>query len=81
MSLEKFIQLFEQEFDEVERGSITPDKNFREVIQLNSMNMLLLLGFIKVEYGIDLSVEDVMEDATFKVFYEKHIQPNEIKNG
>ncbi|MFN8284407.1 MAG: hypothetical protein U0U67_14395 [Chitinophagales bacterium] len=77
MSLQKFIQLFEREFEEVPPGTITADKNFKEVIQMNSMNTVMLLGFIKAEYNIDLIVEDLFADFTFGEFYSKYIQPHE----
>ena len=77
MSVEKFIRLFEQEFDEVPAGTITPELSFKEVVQMNSMNAVLLLGLIKAEYNIDLTVQDLFADNTFASFYETHIQPNE----
>lgn len=81
MSLSKFINLFEQEFDDLPKGSVQIDRSFKEIIQLNSMNVLMLLGLIKVEYDIDVTVEDVNEELSFKEFYEKFIEPIEIKNG
>lgn len=77
MSVEKFIRLFEQEFDEVPAGTITPEMSFKEVVQMNSMNAVLLLGLIKAEYNIDLTVQDLFTENTFASFYETHIQLNE----
>lgn len=77
MSLQKFIQLFEREFEEVPPGAITEDKNFKEVIQMNSMNTIMLLGFIKAEYNIDLTIEDLYAGFTFGEFYKKYILPVE----
>lgn len=75
MSLIKFVKLFEEEFEDLLEYPIDIDKEFKEIIPFNSMNVLMLLGLIKVEYDLDVTVEDVNENISFKSFYEKFIQP------
>jgi acyl carrier protein len=73
MSLEIFIKKLEAEFDELPAGSIEPDKEFREVIEWNSMNALMIIAFLKVEYRQDISVEDLQQCSTFREIYSRFV--------
>ncbi|MDB5228760.1 MAG: Acyl carrier protein [Bacteroidota bacterium] len=77
MSLEKFITRIQEEFQDVVKGTINPDTNYREIIPWNSMNALLLMALIQVEYNIELKVEDLNSDISFREMYQKFIQPVE----
>lgn len=76
MAIQDFILLFEREFDDIPKGKITPDKKLKTVIEINSMNIVMLLAIFKSEYDIELSVSDLYEDITFSEFYNQKIAPN-----
>lgn len=75
MSLSKFIQTLEREFEDGTPIIIEPDKYLRETIPWNSMNALLLITIIQVEYKLDLNIENLKSVNTTRELYEKFIQP------
>ena len=75
MSIEQFVNKLEAEFDELPAGSRQPDKEFREVIEWNSMNALLIMAFLKVEYEQDVNVEAIQDCRTFRDMYDRFIAP------
>ena len=76
MLLETFLKKLESEFDELPAGSVEADKEFREVIEWNSMNALLIIAFLKVEYEKDINVEALQSCRTFRDIYDRFVSPN-----
>ncbi len=64
ISIEKFIQNIEDEFDELEPGKLRPESIFREMFDWNSINALVLIAMVKTEYDVTLNADDLMKSKT-----------------
>lgn len=64
ISIEKFIQNIEDEFDELEPGKLKPESIFREMFDWNSINALVLIAMVKTEYDVTLNADDLMKSKT-----------------
>lgn len=80
MAFQDFINKLTAEFEDIEVITIMPKTTFKEIIQMNSLNTVMLLGFMKTEYNLDLTLQDIFKDISLGDFYEKHIKFNEL-NG
>jgi len=64
MTVEKFIETVETEFEDLEPGKLKPASNFREVFEWNSINALILIALVKTEYDVVINAEDVAKSKT-----------------
>lgn len=64
--MEELIKLIHQEFDEVDKSLILPDKNLSDIIQLDSMGMLILIISIEDSFGVVLSDEEIKRSKTLR---------------
>ena len=58
VDIEGLIRLIASEFDDIDPRRLTPDSLFKEVIEWNSINSLVLSVVIESEYGVLLEKED-----------------------
>ena len=70
MEINSFIRLIEEEFEEIEPGSLTENDNFKDVLSWSSMNILLLLAKIKEELGVDLTIGELSDSKNFKELFD-----------
>jgi acyl carrier protein len=64
ITIEKFIQNIEDEFDELEPGKLRPESIFREMFDWNSINALVLIAMVKTEYDVTLNADDLIKSKT-----------------
>jgi len=69
MKIEDFITRIEEEFDDIEPGTLTAESNFREVFEWNSINALILIAMVKTEYDVAINAEDIANSKTVKDIY------------
>jgi acyl carrier protein len=77
MSVEKFIEQVEEEFEELESGSLKPESNFREYFEWNSVNALIIIALIDSEYDVTINAEDIQNSETVQDLYNKVVQLKE----
>ena len=77
MSIEKFIDQVEEEFEELEQGTLKPDSNFREYFEWNSVNALIIIALIDSEYDVTINSEDIQQAATVQDLYHKVMELKE----
>jgi acyl carrier protein len=58
MDIQNFIEKIEQEFDDLPAGALKPDSAFKEVLNWNSINSVVLSVMIEFEYKVLLSADD-----------------------
>lgn len=78
-SIGDFIRKIEDEFDDIESGSLKPDTNFREDFEWSSVNALILFSLINIEYDVIMTAEDLQGANTIQDLY--NIVKNKIQNG
>jgi acyl carrier protein len=70
VSIEEFIQVLEQEFDQLKPGSILPETVIESVIEMSSINALIFLALIKTEFDIALTAGDLLNAKTVQDLYD-----------
>jgi acyl carrier protein len=69
MKIEEFIDRIEEEFDDIEPGTLKPESIFREVFEWNSINALILIALVKTEYDVAINAEDIANSKTVADIY------------
>lgn len=69
MNIEEFITHIEEEFDDIEPGTLKPTSIFREVFEWNSINALILIAMVKTEYDVTINAEDIANSKTVEDIY------------
>ncbi|MFZ4520171.1 MAG: acyl carrier protein [Bacteroidales bacterium] len=64
MKIEDFIAKLEEEYEDLKPGTLTPESVFREVFEWNSINALILIAMVKVEYDVTINAEDIATSNT-----------------
>ncbi len=77
MSVDKFIEQVEEEFEELEKGTLTPDSNFREYFEWNSVNALIIIALVDSEYDVTIKAEDIQKSETVQDLYNKVLELKE----
>jgi len=69
MKIEEFIKHIEDEFDDLKPGILKPESQFREVFEWNSINALILIAMVKIEYDVTLTADDLIKSKTVNDIY------------
>ncbi|MCF8308800.1 MAG: acyl carrier protein [Bacteroidales bacterium] len=77
MSVEKFIEKIEDEFEELEPGTLTPESNFREYFEWNSVNALIIIALVDSEYDVTINAEDIQKSETVNDLYTRVLELKE----
>jgi acyl carrier protein len=64
MNIEEFIKKIEAEFSDMEQGILQSDSIFREVMNWNSINALILIALVDTEYDVILTADDLRASST-----------------
>ena len=70
MDLNEFVRKVEAEIEDLEPGSLTANKDYREIEQWSSMYALILIAMIDTEYDVTLSGEDLKQSKTVRDLYK-----------
>jgi acyl carrier protein len=70
MELNDFFKKIESEIEDLEPGSLTPDKDYRELEQWSSMYALIIIALIDTEYNVTLTGEDLKNTSTVRDLYD-----------
>ncbi len=69
-SLEEFVALFAEQFDETETSEITSDKHFRDLDEWSSLIGLSVIAMVDEEFDLILRGEDMRKANTPAELYE-----------
>jgi len=76
MTAEDFILKIEAEFPDLEHGKLKSDSVFREVMNWNSINALILIALVDTEYDVILTADDLRASVTihdiFTIIKSRH---------
>ena len=64
ITIEEFIQKLELEFETITPCTLKSDSVLRESIDWNSVNALILIAMINVEYNVVINSEDLKSSKT-----------------
>lgn len=66
MQITEFITRLETEFDDVPKGTLTPQTGIRDIPEWSSMHALIITALIDTEYGVTLNGEDLRSASTLQ---------------
>jgi len=68
-TLQEFVMLFAEQFDETEGSEFTPNTDFRELDEWSSLIGLSVIAMIDEEFGIALKSSDFRRADTIEELY------------
>ncbi len=83
LTVDKFIDQIVEEFPEIKRENLEPDMRFRDHVEWDSINALVLIAMVNVEYDVTINAEELISAETindvFKVVKAKVEQRENAK--
>jgi acyl carrier protein len=67
--IEEFIDKVESEFEDMEPGKLKPDSIIREHFTWDSINALIFIAHVNVEYDVVITADDLVNSITIKDLY------------
>ena len=75
VSIEEFISGIERAFEKVQdikKGSLRPDSQFRDHFAWDSINALIFIAHVQVEYDVEITADDLgISDTAFSLCTER----------
>ncbi len=70
LTIENFINKIEEEFEEIKPGTLTPNSDFREAFNWNSMNALMIMAIITSEFEVVIGPDDLKSCDTVQSLFD-----------
>ncbi len=70
MNVEDFISTIEEEFEDLKPGVLTPDVKFREVMEFNSINAVIIIALVDAEFDVTINAEDLQSSKTINDLFK-----------
>lgn len=64
-----FVSLLENEFEDIESGTLTPETNYREIPDFSSMHILIIIALIDNQFDVLLTGADLKTAETIENLY------------
>lgn len=69
IAIEEFIKGVEEEFEDMEHGMLKPESVIREHFSWDSINALIFIAHVNVEYDVVISADDLVTSLTIQDLY------------
>lgn len=69
--MKNFIQLFAEQFDELDANTLTPETIFKDLDQWSSLVALSIIVMVDEEFGVLLKGDDISVSKTINDLYSK----------
>lgn len=69
ITIEEFIAKLEEEFEDIEKGILHPDFDYRKIDNWGSMHALIIIALVDTEFDISLSGSDLKSTKTIRDLY------------
>ena len=69
-TLEEFVLLFAEQFEETSEEQFTPDTIFRDLDEWSSLIGLSIIAMVDEEYGVALNGKDFRQVSTISELYD-----------
>lgn len=70
INLDEFTRLLEQEFDDMEPNSLTPETSYRDMPDFSSMHALIIIAFIDNQFDVLLTGQELKNTIMVKDLYD-----------
>jgi len=64
LTVENFIAKIVEEFPELEKENLDPHKSFKDHVEWDSINALVLIAMVNVEYDVTVNAEELAHAET-----------------
>lgn len=69
MSIEEFVSKVEAEFEDMPKGTLKPETDYRSIKGWSSMHALIIIAFVDIHFNITLSGSDLKSTQTVQDLY------------
>lgn len=69
IAIDEFISRVEEEFEDMEAGKLTPESVLKEHFTWDSINALIFIAHVNVEYDVVISADDLINAQTIQELY------------
>ncbi|MEN8225178.1 MAG: phosphopantetheine-binding protein [Bacteroidota bacterium] len=69
IAIDEFITKVEGEFDDMKPGLLNPESIIREHLSWDSINALIFIAHVNVEYDVVISADDLVSSNTVQDLY------------
>ena len=70
MKIDLFIEQLEEEFDELEPGTLKAETNFKDLDDWSSMYALIIIALIDMEYDVTITGEELKTVETVQQLFD-----------
>lgn len=70
MNIQDFISKIEEEFDDLQPNTLEPQDVLREKFTWDSINALIFLAHVNVEYDVELTADELIKSTTVQDLYD-----------
>ena len=68
--IQEFISKVEEEFEDLEKGVLKPESVIKDHFTWDSINALILIAHMNVEYGVVINAEDLVNTKAIQELYD-----------
>jgi acyl carrier protein len=69
VDIKEFISKVEEEFEDIPKGALSADSVIRDHFTWDSINALIFIAHINVNYNVEISAEDLVNSITVGDLY------------
>ncbi len=69
MTVQSFIEKIENEFPDMQKGLLKPESHFRDDLEWDSINALVVIAMINIEYDVIITAEELIGAETIQDVY------------
>ncbi len=69
MNIKDFIKKVEEEFEELQSNTLTPTDILEDKFTWDSINALIFLAHVNVEYDVEITAEELIKTKTVQDLY------------
>ncbi len=69
MNITDFISKVEEEFEDIKPNSLSPGDVLQEKFTWDSINALIFLAHVNVEYDVEITAEELIKSVTVQDLY------------
>lgn len=69
VDIKEFIVKVEEEFEDMEKGALQPGSVIKEHFTWDSINALIFIAHVNVNYDVEITAQDLVDSDTVKDLY------------
>lgn len=70
VDIQEFIVKVEEEFEDMPKGALTPESVIRDHFTWDSINALIFIAHVNVNYDVEITAQDLVDSTTIQSLYD-----------